>query len=385
MIDLRLLFLLAAILLYGALGSPTPDSPGWVEGAIGLLLIAAVGPGRMMRLFSLESMRGWRGAAMILLLYGVSVPFIVAIVQGNGMHLVVRDVVPFLFLLMPLFLVDLDDRAALPVRAAVAAVGVLFALRLVGPFAHVDVDDPLYLSIAPTVIFAALLLFGLAGAALYRRCSALSLVRAALFAGLGALPVMAMVLTMQRASLGLFSVGIGFLLLAALVNRPVRALVPLAFAVAGVVLLWPVLGDVAGALWHKHGLVGLNMRAQEAEAVFEALGPSPLAALFGNGWGATFESPAVGGERVNFTHNLMSAFLLKTGAVGMGLVILYIGVLVAPLVRLVRTAPVMAVALGVPVAIDCFLYASFKSFDFGLILLLVMLWTRPGAQARAVA
>lgn len=380
MIDLRLFFLLSTIVLYGALGSPTPDSPGWVEGAIGLLLVAAIGPGRMMRLFSLESMRGWRGAAMILLLYGMSVPFIVAVVQGNGMHLVLRDVIPFLFLLMPLFFINLNDRAAVPVRAAVAAVGVLFALRLA-----MGDDDPLYLSIAPTVIFAALLLFGLAGAALYRRCGAGSLIRAALFAGLGALPVAAMVMTMQRASLGLFAAGIGFLLLAALLNRPVRALVPLAFVALGVVLLWAVLGDVTGALWQKHGLVGLNMRAQEAEAVFDALGPAPIGALFGNGWGATFESPAVGGERVNFTHNLMTSFLLKCGLVGAGLVILYIVLLVWRLVPLVRRDPVMAVALGVPVVIDCFLYASFKSFDFGLILLLVMLWTRDGMRGRAVA
>ncbi|MBU0858653.1 MAG: hypothetical protein KJ667_01830, partial [Alphaproteobacteria bacterium] len=36
--------------------------------------------------------------------------------------------------------------------------------------------------------------------------------------------------------------------------------------------------------------------------------------------------------------------------------------------------PLLAVALGVPLAIDTMLYASFKSLDFGLILLLLTLW-----------
>jgi hypothetical protein len=41
------------------------------------------------------------------------------------------------------------------------------------------------------------------------------------------------------------------------------------------------------------------------------------------------------------------------------------------LIRLVFREPVIGLALAAPIFIDVFLYASFKSLDFGLMLLLI--------------
>jgi hypothetical protein len=132
----------------------------------------------------------------------------------------------------------------------------------------------------------------------------------------------------------------------------------------------PSLDNLSRSLARKQDIVGLNMRVQEAAAVVEAVESSPGSVLFGKGWGATLASPAVGGVVVNYTHNLLTAIWLKMGLAGLILAGLYIAGLALGLLPLLWTNPVLAMALAVPLVIDTLLYASYKSLDFGLILLL---------------
>lgn len=383
MVDIRTFLVIVALMLYGAFGSPTPQSFGVVEAAIGLLLLLAVHPGRVMRIFELRSPQRWPHFGLILLAYGMTIPLIGGVMRGNPPTLILRDMIPFLFLLLPLFLIHLDHRARGLVAAAVAGVGVLFSVRIVGPaLLHLNIPasggaDPLYLSIAPTVLFAAVLLAGMGFYVLYRRCSLVSAVQAALLLALSGLPLATMAMTLQRASIGLFAVSMAALLVIAVIRAPVRALAPALVAAGLALLFFPMWGDVVAMLAHKHSLVGGNMRLQEAAAVFDAVDHSLLGALLGNGWGAQVESPAVGGVMVNFTHNLMTTYWLKAGVVGVLLLLVYLFTLARPLLAVIRGNPVMVLALAAPLSIDCLFYASFKSLDFGLILLLITLWTRP--------
>jgi hypothetical protein len=52
------------------------------------------------------------------------------------------------------------------------------------------------------------------------------------------------------------------------------------------------------------------------------------------------------------------------------------------LTRLMRVEPLLAAALAGPLLIDVFLYASFKSLDFGLLLLLIPLWASAAQKLR---
>jgi O-antigen ligase len=98
---------------------------------------------------------------------------------------------------------------------------------------------------------------------------------------------------------------------------------------------------------------------------------SPLTLLFGCGWGMTFENPAVGNLSVNYTHSLFSALLLKTGLVGVGLTLLYIGALVRRAWPVWARNPVLMLALLAPLGIGFLLYASYKCLGFGLLLILL--------------
>jgi hypothetical protein len=376
---LRLCAFVCLCLVYGAFGSPTPADIGAAEILIALSLMTAVHPPSAFRsLLTLHKMP-WAMAAQLLFFYALSVPVIIGLIAGNDIGLIVRDVIPFCFLLLPLFMFRWAGDAKIA-AAAVAFIGLAFAARVVVPvvvlqdsFIGIGVD-PDYLSIAPTISFAAVLCGGMAGWLLYREISWRNIGLAVLLAGLAALPLAAMVVTLQRAGLGLSIAAIGFLLGIACARRPVRAAGPLILGLVVTIACAPVVIDIATSLLHKHNLVGENNRFEEASVVFDSVGGSVWSVLFGKGWGATLADPAVGGVTVNYTHNILTTYLLKTGLCGLFLVIFYLYGLCVPLWRLLWRKPIIAVALGVPVLIDLTLYASFKSLDFGLILLLVMLW-----------
>jgi hypothetical protein len=385
-----------ALLVYACFGTPTPDQPGLAEITVGFLLICAAGPRRAMSAFTFPRAdtqdAGWRRAAWCLLIYGLSVPVAGALAAGRGPGAILRDLIPFIFMLMPLFLAPLfAGRPELRRKATLLTVlaGAAFAARVVAPWLHILLGgglpsyapaDPFYLANAPTVLFAAVFLAGAAAAILYRAPGFSGHVRAVLCLALAFFPLAAMALVSQRASIGyvclcaLVLAGIGFC------RRPLRALWPALIFAALLAAAWPELTGLIRGLWQKTAAVGINERGAEAMAVIRLMQDSLPAILFGKGWGAMFASPAVGGVTVNFTHSLLTSFFLKSGLCGLFLALSYLFLLCRRLPGLLLQRPVLALALAGPVAIDTLLYASFKSLDFGLILLLAALWREEALQ-----
>lgn len=390
--DFRLFCVLAAIIVYAVWGEPTPDRLGWSEGVTGLLLLLAAGsagPGVFLSHHCEEKNRLFYKAGQVLLLYGLSVPLIMALASYNDMALVLRDAVPFLFIMLPLFLLPsltAKPRYAGMIRFAVLFGGFIFALRaLVAQqgFSALTAFFPAftensYPANAPTVLFAALFLAGAGGYRLYRSVALRSVLMALLFILPAALIFLLMFFAMQRAGLALAGSGLLFLLALAFVRAPRRALAPFILAMLLTAFFWPYLGSVISFIIEKTATVGFNKRGAEALTVISAVSGDFGTVLFGKGWGATINSPAVGGMNVNYTHSLFTTYLLKTGLAGCVLMAVYLWSFVRMLYGILYRDPVMAVALAAPFVIDCFLYASFKSLDFGLLLLLIALWAESG-------
>jgi len=181
--------------------------------------------------------------------------------------------------------------------------------------------------------------------------------------------VLPIVMTAQRASMAAIVV-YGIVVFGVLFMRyPRRMLfvgtgfgVFVAFAFGGFLL------DAYEGVVSKSSLVGANMRAEEWAAVWGQISQHPLTLIFGRGWGAFFASPAVADIEVSYTHSLLSMMLLKIGVLGFGLCVLYIGALFLALLRCFRGGEVLVLALAAPLLIDVFLYAAYKSLDFGLLL-----------------
>ena len=184
--------------------------------------------------------------------------------------------------------------------------------------------------------------------------------------------VLPIVITAQRASMAAIVV-YAFLALGVLwLRAPWRMSV--VAVVMGTVIIMTFGGSIAEAyatFSTKSDLVGANMRFEEWAAVWGEISAHPLTLLFGQGWGASFSSPAVADINVNYTHSLLSSMLLKLGLTGFVLCGAYICGLLYALMRIFRSNEIIVMAIVAPILIDVFLYAAFKSLDFGLLLTLI--------------
>ncbi len=378
--DYRAICLFLACLIYAVLGSPTPDNIGFVEIIIGALLSLSIGIGRARdALLQPIKRRFWKSAGQVFLIYGLSVPVIVAVLSGNNIGAIFRDLLPFLFLFLPMFLLPLLRARPYYFRSTlfvILLIGILFSvrslvMRLSGGCFIFCVDELLYLENMPTVLFTCLFLIGFAMHFVMQGLSVKNLSIFVCLISLSLIPLAAMILTLQRASIGAVMIYIFILQLYYLYKSPYRAGWLMFVGFVAVMVINISFISVFGSLWGKTQIVGLNMRPQEFATVWHIISSDILKFLFGIGWGGSFNSPAVGGLNVNFTHNFFSFLLLKMGALGIIFCIAYIAGLLERLVRIILRSPVFGLALAAPVIIDLTLYASFKSLDFGLMLLMI--------------
>lgn len=366
--DMGLFLMVCAALLYGAFGYPTPDSMGGVEWAIAAMVLAAFFLSRPWSFLS----TGGLTCARLFLVFGLSVPLIMAVVSGNAPRAIVRDVIPFLFMMMPVLYGGLlRDHNQRFLMGAVLGVGILFSLRCVFPNDFLGQSSKLdYLANMPSVLMAAIFFAGFAIFNFCARFDLKSLVWLPFFLGLSALCLWPVLATVQRASTGVYALCVLGVLLVCFLRFPKRAAVLSGGLALCLGMTMPFFAPSLDALAQKNILVGSNMRLAELAAVWQEISQTPLGVLFGQGWGAEYASPAVAGITVNYTHSLLSALILKTGLAGLFLGLLYLGVLVKGLVENFYQNPVIILAIFGPLFIDIFLYASYKSLDFGLVLML---------------
>lgn len=362
--DYRAVAFLLAGTVYGAFGSPTPSSFGMPEIIVGILLAIAVGADGAQRAINSAQAGRWY------LLYGLSVTLLLAVMNGHGAGLIARDVVPFLFLFLPLFLGQYFRERLGSAKLLVGIciyIGVIFSLR------SIYISNPqelLYLENMPTVLFAALYLLGL-GFVYAIKGGARHIAISIMLSALAVFPVLAMAQAHQRASLGTVIIYLALIAIYFFVRQPIKTCVIAAGVFAAACGVGVMNFEIWQALSEKSQAVGMNMRPQEAKAVWQVITANPLTFLFGIGWGGHFHSPAVGGVNVNFTHNFFTSVLLKSGFSGLVLAGGYILNLLYKLSQTIRLDPVFGFALCAPVLIDLTLYASFKSLDFRLMLLMI--------------
>ena len=380
---LRLLSFCAALLLYGGWSAPTPDHLGIIESIIGGLLIFSILPSLLSSFTITRDTPLWQNAATTLLIFGLSAPLIVAAINAAPINLMLRDIIPFGFMMLPLFMAPLLKKRPAsfqPLFLATLSIAILFTLRslpvplpvisnLLGNSETLD-----YLANMPTLLMAAIFFAGIGLKLFIQEFTLKSLGKALALLALTALILTPIVLSQQRASLGAFAIAMIFILAPLIWESPRRSLTVLIMLTALSLPFWPQIADMLHELSRKSDLVGLNQRREELAAIWQEISVNPLTLLFGNGWGAGFASPAVGDIQIHFTHSLLSSFLLKTGLIGLGLAGLYLyglARLLWPLLQQNQQTRTLALALALPLLIDIALYASYKSLDFGVLLMLI--------------
>ena len=368
-----------ALIVYGCFSSPTPDNIGLPEILIALLLCLSI---RVQNLPSDKLLN----VIFVSLAYGLSIPLISALMNGQDSGDIIRDIVPFLYLMLPLFLGWVGLYYPFQFLMMLTFVGLAFSFRTIMSYEPILLTpslwgrgppaDLLYLANSPEVLFSALYCIGQGGKLLMepgKRLFGILLWVLALF------PMIAMALMMQRAGIGSVAVYILTAIMFVIYNRPKWGMGFALLLIAFMSVAWNVVEPIFAMIEHKTEIVGLNARAQEWSAVIDAISVDWTTTLFGEGWGGRIESPAVGGLNVNYTHSLISSLLLKTGIIG--LVVILTGAL-ATVPRslwhvLYKKGSENLIVLGAaifPLLISVFLYASYKSLGFGLILLVFFIF-----------
>lgn len=386
----RLAALCAALALYGFLSAPAPPEIRVVEAVVGALLVATVGVRTPMRLAAARTLDGWWWEAVgtLAFLWLFWVPLLRGAWLGWGLGDVLRDLVPAVYLFVPLLLVPALRRAGPHAVEALAAAlmlaGLFFALRWWRQadwgFGAVGLramgDGRMYFLNAPSVLFAAIGLpaSGLALAARGGWLRGLAGLVLGLVLGLaGALCLAALAGAVHRMALVLALPALAGAALCHARRGRAGGIVLLALALLAAVGSADALSGAFGQLGEKTRLAGANTRWEEAMAAVEQAASSPATFLFGEGWGGLLANPAVGGWRVSYTHTLATYTLVKAGAFGLMALALWLGGLAPILWRALRADPPLALAALPPLAVSLLAHTSFKYLDTGILLTLLVL------------
>ncbi len=385
------------MIIYGCFSSPTPDAVGISEALVALLLCLSF----RVHFRDLQTSSFYLPWAIFC--YGLSIPTVLGLINGHHLGDMIRDMISFFYVMMPLFLGWIAFFKPQQFLMALTGIGLLFSIRTILSYQEILLipsswgqgppADLLYLANSPEVLFSALYCIGQAGYFLLNPSSLMDRLKGLSIALLGILPIMAMGLMTQRAGIGaVFAyilIGISYVTYHNPRSGAILILSALAFGLA----LSPILEPLLFLLWEKTNIVGLNARGQEWSVVITILSDGWKTMLLGEGWGGRIENPAVGGLSVNYTHSLISSFLLKTGVIGT------IGMLVTIIIPVIKTLKfifitenrktippdltsinltrqrLIIIGAGIfPLLISVFLYASYKSLGFGLILLLFFIF-----------
>lgn len=365
-------FLLIGLILYGLLGSPTPDNPALVEAAIFICLFCGLWP---YLLKAVQGLHQLHYAGFLFLSFASLVPLLLGILADHQIVDIFRDYIALGFLLLPLLAVQVNDtRLNKTILAGVLIIALLFTLRSLVPALNITSTpfERLYLTNSPLLLFAALFAVGWALKDISYKTS-FCLPLAAIFI----LAVCFVTLqNEQRATIVLLAAGTTGIFIANFYKKPFLYLSLGIGTLALLMLSSESLMPYFETLYRKHIFVGANNRDMEWQAIVESWQNNPLSFLLGNGWGARLLSSAAGPTGVNFVHGLLPNLLFKTGIVGLALGCLY---LVSIAAQFLRNNPPRAsiIAVFLPLLLMVSLYGSYKSLDFGLLLLFAATYKLP--------
>lgn len=378
--DFLMIFFVLAFLLYALWGSPTPNNPDWVELAIGLFLVLSVGLLSIIKNFLIVSDQRqdhWQIILKVFFLFGIVVPVLIGVMSGNDVIILVRDIIAFIFLCLPLFLLNYVRQTDLRCNIffiLCLIIGLVFSIRVLVPHFLLfrNTTELLYLANSPLVLMTALFFMGHAFYKIYQKASFHQFIQMVIFLALASLPIMAMFVDLQRASFAALLLSAITQALIGFAKAPLKTILPFLLCALMTIFFYDYFSQLSQNVGEKTAQVGLNMRLQELQAVWETLFQHPLSILFGMGWGAEFSSPAVGNLNVSYTHSLLSYIFFKMGLVGLCLSLVYLYFVFEKWVRLYFSDVVKGNAVIWPFIIPIFLYASHKSFDFGILLTLIL-------------
>lgn len=382
---------LALCAVYGASSSMIPMEFGIPELALLVLLLIAVpllgvvhGFFPTMQRSALMVPNNLRLVVLLMLTF----PVLVGLIRQNDFADVIRDVLPFLFFLLPIFLYrnlhNKPDTWIFVMCFGFSFIGIAMTLR---HFAQAgasfsDIGEQsifgtgISLAFDPAVQFAFPFLLGMAIKSAIER----HMLMASVLFVLALIPLFAILGVVARAPLLLSFFSVGLMVLFGFRSRVVNLIV------LGLFVLFIVLA-LAGdnmisksieLMLLKHENYGISSRDLELSAVLQNA-ESFDKLMFGEGWGGLISNPIGDGAMWRFVHNMFAYYFFKQGVFGLLGVFFYIywltKVYLSAFVKLKNQGGVRLIALLAlipPILGSLFLEVTYKTLIFGLLLSLVI-------------
>jgi hypothetical protein len=359
-----------AILIYACFSSPTPDIFGMAEWVIAILMFIAIHPVKTFGVLTQKSLPPLLSFHRLFLLFMASVPLVVGTLNGNDAINIIRDIIPLGLLILPFAFME-NDLKRLPMVLMIA--GMVFALRymIIAVPSMFEIgraagdDALLYLANSPLLVFACLY-----GFHLLTQPDKSFLTGRLIGLVVFCITCLAMAVMIQRAPLLLSLAGCAAIIFVRLGIIPLKTVIIVVCLGVLSLPLWDVAFQVISGFWDKTLTVGMNNRIHEFHAVVSNT------TFFGSGWGAEWQSPAVGDYWVRYTHNMVSYYILKAGWIGGFLALGFLIIWGMESIKLARHHFAITLALLIPLTIHMSLYTGYKTFDFALLILSVFLCTR---------
>ncbi len=382
-----------------AFASPMPETITWLEILMGsgLLMGGIALSGSAIQYVKQETFAQWcMGLTALLFILPLSVGF----VRGNTLHDTIRDVFPLAFLLLIPVLITYSVRsrelvatrtllvlALVFVGIGTSVVFIFGILTLFGSTAklvmviqgglqHLQAADPAlvigsaFLKVYdPSVLFTAIFLSAWGGILVIRSWQ--MWFPGAILASLGALIAYEFMMLGLRAYTVFYVLSVLVVCLTQWKSRGLYIrLLPILLIAS--VFLWPTIEAIFQLLWIKQQVTGTNGKASEWLAVMTTLSVEPKTLLLGIGWGGTVNNPILG-ESTRFTHSMLSFYFLKTGAIGVGLLLAIVGLLLKQRESVSRakhadTAQlILQVSCLSPLLIGVLFEPTYKMLSYGVI------------------
>lgn len=152
----------------------------------------------------------------------------------------------------------------------------------------------------------------------------------------------------------------------------------LPYILIGAALFSHQISAISHLLIAKQQIMGSNGKLAEWQAVLQAISASWQSTLFGLGWGSTVNNPILG-EATRFTHSMLSYYLLKSGVVGLGILLMAIKLLFTHSWKMCDGASIntslliFQVSCIPPLVIGVLFEPTYKMLSYGVIMALFLL------------
>ncbi len=382
------LLITSALICYSLFSLPTPREYGFAELIIAVCLIGFVAINIKSNIrFIFNKERNWEKILIIVAMVLAVGLLIIGLINKHPLFDIARDLIPLLYLFLPVMIFSTIAKEPLLWRKGIAALLVFSAIAMTirywaYPETNFSMIGKEYLPFGkgmfvfePCTIFSSTLLitFPLVGSTGLRKSIDIILRIAMFCAGMFMLTLPVAAIMRGQIILVLIAVTITAGYKIYTVDPKKRYYIITGVGLSLIVICLIFFHEIiyfAKILLLKFQHAGLNMKDEEAMRIIKQAVSSPAALIFGKGWGATFLNPATGdAEYTRFTHNVFTYFLLKGGLTGVALFGIYFVWIIKLLIKALKDVnlPIFFAILNTLI-IHFMLEGGFKLLSMGLII-----------------